>query len=110
MVTAFSVPGVQLQRYGLSAYGVDGRFVQGSAALTPIVASIQSPTPAQVMRMPEGLRTEDTVVVYTATPLLTGPKADRIVYGGQTYEVRSIFDWAANGDYVEALCVKVVTK
>lgn len=110
MVNSFSVPGVQLQRYAPGAYGLDGRYIQGSSTLVPIVASIQQPSPAQLKRMPEGLRVEDTITVYTSATLNLAPKADRIAYKGDVFEVQALLDWVANGNYVAALCTRVVTK
>lgn len=112
MISSFSVPGVTRLTYVNGYYGDDGRYIIGNVVSMPIVASMQQPTGAQLQLLPEGQRVEDSIVVYTSSPLNTantpgGEKADRIQYQGFTFEVQSQMDWTANGNFTGAICKRV---
>ena len=112
MISSFSVSGVNRLTYVNGYWGDDGRYIGGNLLALPIVASIQQPTGAQLRLLPEGQRVEDSIVVYTSSPLNTantpgGEKADRVQYQGLTYEVQSQMDWTGNGNYTGAICKRI---
>lgn len=116
MIADFAVADeVQLMRFATGAYdGTHFRYTAGSTTTSDIVASVQSPTAAQLMQLPEGQRVEDSITVYTSTLIQTaqtpaGAKADRLIYRGKTYEVQKLFDWSPNGNFFAAICTLVAS-
>lgn len=91
---------------------VNGRYVDGAPSTFDIVASIQPTTPQDLLRLPEGLRTKDSVTIWTDTLLRmalapSGYKADVVEYQGQAYEVQTIWNWAESGEFYKAVAQKV---
>lgn len=88
---------------------IQGRWVEGNAEAFDITASIQPATPTELQRLPEGDRTKAIVAIWTATELRTavaGGRADRVAYGGATYEVQAVEAWDFGG-YWKALASRV---
>lgn len=77
---------------------VMGRKVAGSSSTFPIVAVVQPYQGGRKMLpLPEGVRSEETVHVHTATALRTrddGGEADSISIDGEDYRV-----WAVEGPF-----------
>lgn len=73
-----------------------GRFIPGKPqTLTPI-GNIQSPTPEQLAFFPEGVRVNETKVIYTTTMLYMteGEEiSDEIIWNGHTYKVIRADRW-----------------
>lgn len=93
-----------VSRYGVSAYGSDGVWVDVAATSVTINANIQPVSvgagkgSAQIMQMINalGLERVDGLIairsneaLYTARKA-TGQKADRLTYRGDTYEIISV--------------------
>jgi hypothetical protein len=61
--------------------------------------------------LPEGLRTEQTMMFFDTQDLRSvaavGQPADRVLYGGSTYELQHVYDWSEQAGYWQALGVKV---
>jgi len=78
---------------------VDGRWVDGAAEPdVDLVASVQPVSGRDLLRLPEGLRTRDTIAVITNGELRTanetaGLQADRLVVGGEEWEIVALDDW-----------------
>lgn len=77
-------------RVAASTYDAQGHAVAGSESTLKITAAIQPTSGDELERLPEGMRTGETIAIYTKTPLITksdtnGP--DVVTYNGQDYEV-----------------------
>jgi hypothetical protein len=113
MITGFATPSVTLRRYVAQTLSTTtGRFNDPSSSDTALVASVQRPTGRQLQLLPENQRTQEAIAVYTSTLLRTAKPAsnllaDRIVYGGDVYEVQTLIDWVPAGNFCQALAVKV---
>lgn len=62
--------------------------------------------------LPEGLRSHETLALYTTDALRTaldpaGAQGDLVAYNGLTYEVQVTERWADNGAYYRSLATKV---
>jgi len=85
--------------------GSDTTIVEANASLQPL-------QPKDLEMLPEGFRTKQAVKIFCPVLLRTGDpeagqEADRIEYGGETYEVHAVNDWNDHGRYWEAIAVKV---
>jgi hypothetical protein len=63
-----------------------------------ILASVQPVSGRDLLRLPEGLRTRDTLAIITDDDLRTanetsGVEADRLVVNGEEWEVVAVDDW-----------------
>ena len=83
---------------------VDGFQVEGTPTTFNIQGHIQQAQPKDLQNQPEGQRTQDWRVLWTATQLLA---ADRVTEGGVEYIVQSIEDWSADGGFFKALMTEV---
>lgn len=91
---------------------VAGRYAQLVPNTFSIRASIQPVTGADILRLPVGLRQDNTICIYTATPLRTavapgGNEADVVIYQGLQFEVSTVFDWSESGGFVKAWAKKL---
>ncbi len=89
-----------------------GLLVAGSSSTVSIVASVQPPTGADLLRLPEGRRSEDARVLFTATQLYTGGQgatytADRLVIDGNLFEVSHVEPWPADSTFWRAIVTAV---
>lgn len=105
---------VTLIRYAAGARGSDSRFVAGAASSSTIQASMQPVTGRILFRLPEGERQRYELVAYTESDVRAGDAAtsvpaDRITYGGVTYEVGRVQRWPAAGPlpHYEVLLVRL---
>lgn len=85
----------------------NGRASTETATTISIVASVQPLTSSELQFMPEGLREQELVNVYTKTELLTRPMPDRFTYLGATYEVIDVHSWAHAAGYYQVLATRV---
>lgn len=82
---------------------------QPSQTLTfSIVASIQPASGKELLRLPEGRRTEETRVVYSKTELQPGGQAqpfsaDLLTIGGESWEVQNVMPWFDGTGYWKAI-------
>ena len=93
---------------GSNSYGV---YTPGSETSSTIVATVVRGLETQEL-LPQNERTGEVITVFTATQLYSTRSpgsaiADRIVYAGETYEVRGVRDWSGHGNFFEAAAVKV---
>lgn len=92
----------------------DGRYRPGATSTFAIRASVQPLAGRDLLRLPEGLRTRQTIKVYTATALRTadapdGAGADVIAYQGDSYQIETVEPWAEAGGFYKAIAAKVQT-
>lgn len=103
---------LEVTRFSAGAYGSDGLFVQGSTSVVTRSVVIVPATGKILEQLPEGLRTRQTLQVFSKDELLTGNEpngiqADRFTHGGKVFEVQHVDDWNANGGFWRALATKV---
>lgn len=78
-----------------------GRYTPGAATTLEIVASIQPATGRQLRDLPEGQRGDETVAIFTVTPLLTRSpttEPDVVTYRGEPWTVVTSKLWESFGD------------
>lgn len=83
-----------------------GRASVATRALT-VQGVVHPATEEQLQRLAEGDRSNETIAIYTATPLTAGDDThapDTVTWKGCTYKVKSVMDWTDFG-YCEALAV-----
>lgn len=95
------------QRFGAQTIGTDGRGVPGATASDPITASVQPARGEDLQLLPEGMRQQQVIKLYTPAELRTadqyaGTPPDRVVlasaFGGVdagTYQVQLVKPWPA---------------
>ena len=76
-----------------------------------IRGSIQPVTGAELKNLPEGMRAEAVVKVYTPTQLFTVRQSDtkipdRFDYRGDQYQVEKVEDWHDLGNYYKVIAVR----
>jgi hypothetical protein len=77
-----------------------------------ITANIQPSSGAQLQRLPEGLRTSETITIWTPTELHVQQRdrlPDLVEYNGKIFEVQHVKDWQENGNFFECVAVRVGT-
>lgn len=72
-----------------------GRWIDGAETESTIVASVQPLTSDELLQLPEGDRSKGARRVYTESELQAGDEsaglvADRIVWGGEEWEVHKV--------------------
>lgn len=77
-----------------------GRWVEGTATTTTIQGSLQPLNGDELQSLPEGERQRKSRKVYTTTALYAGSvdagrRADQVVDGSDTWDVRSVSAWYA---------------
>lgn len=91
-----------ITRFSPGDYGgavENGRFRPGPTETFEVRASIQPLTGEQLLRLPEGERTRERIIIFTAAQLRTTRQsevamADRVAYRGEQFEVESVEAWA----------------
>lgn len=90
-----------------------GFWTPGTTSTITLTDAVVHPlTGRQLEALPEGLRTREPLAVFSATALRTaaepaGVGADTFTWGGVTYEVQTVENWAANGNFYRHVAVKV---
>lgn len=82
---------------------VHGKITDGATTTVLITASVSPASGKDLLRLPEGRRTNESRVVFTTTELYTGGQvgsetqatyqADRILIDGKDYEVSHVETW-----------------
>lgn len=111
-VACFDVD-VRRFRIGASTVTAEGLSVPGAEVVDTIRASVH-PAPGEVLeRLPEGQRTNRTIVLYCdekyafrAASNTTGARGDEIEFGGERFEVQEIHNWTW-GRYLEVVAQRV---
>lgn len=98
---------ITLRRTAESNYDANGRWLEGAATETPLVANVQPATARQREVLPEGDREMEAIAVVLETynrgavlPIKSGSTlqdADSLVVGGVVYIVRDVADRSIHG-------------
>ncbi len=97
-------------RSAAATYTTGGKLVAPVTSTFTIVASVQPAPGKQLMRLPEGLRNQDVLQVFTATEIRTaqsGVTADVVAIGSGSYQVESVKDWSLAGGFYDALVRRI---
>jgi hypothetical protein len=113
LVQSFSTQpgdGTYIVQRRAAATFVAGRPVQAAPTNLSIVASIQPASGKDLLRLPEGRRSNETRVLYTTTRLLTGDQggpneADQVTIDGTQWEVQHCESWVQPGGDMVFRCV-----
>lgn len=112
VVANFATESVQVTRPAAAdTYDTHGRRVKAAAAAPfTLAASVQPAGGRQVLRLPEGLRSTETIALWTSTELRgaleEGATGDRLTWQGTVYEVQVVKPWRQAG-YFEAIATRV---
>lgn len=113
VVANFATETVMLERPSApDDYDERGRLVPAApAAPVPLQASVQPATGRQVMRLPEGLRSDETIALWTSTRLRGAleedtSRGDRLTWQGRVYEVQIVKAWGFAG-FFEIVATRV---
>lgn len=91
---------------------LNGRRVAPSTSTFEIVASAQPASGRDLRRLPEGIRTRETMAVFTRTELFqarpeAAQEADRVAIDGASFEVQIVERWAALGNYFRCVVARI---
>lgn len=107
---------ISIERRSGAFFDIDGNPVRGSAvtiAISPAVVHVAGGR--DLLRLPEGDRTREVIIVFTKLRLRTGleasgKEADVVVYGSQDavsrYVVRTSEDWIGASGHYKCLAVR----
>lgn len=89
-----------------------GRVTPPTPTTYSVNANVQPLSGSELLRLPEGLRTRETVALWTDVDLRTadesaGVLADTVAINGRTYEVELVEDWRFHGGYRRFIAAKV---
>jgi hypothetical protein len=92
---------------------VNGRRMAPVTVSFEIIASVQPASGREMDRLPEGLRSRETMNVFTRTELRSahpspGTEADRIAIDGAVFEVTSVRRWNRLANFYNATVVRVL--
>jgi hypothetical protein len=89
----------------------NGVYGGGSTTTLTLSAIVAPASPREVQVLPEGLQDAAILSIHTRELLRTaienGVQADRLTYGGKTYEVKRVEDWSAQAGYYKSLATEV---
>ena len=110
-VTRLGTGRYAVTRPGVTTY-VNGRPAQGMAATFSIDAHVQPASGRELLRLPEGERSGEHILIFTTillrtTDAATGRSADRITYQNRTYEIEAVEDWNTIGGFYQSLGRKI---
>ncbi len=92
---------ITLRSYGAGSFE-KGRYFPGTVSSIAMDGAVYPASGDEMRLLPEGIRTEAALVIYTESELRTATEpgqndADSIDYGGKTWEIRISEPWAYGG-------------
>lgn len=102
---------ISLTRKNAGSRDANGRWIDGADVVTSIQAVVQTATSDDLLVLPEGERTQETIKIHTTSLLRTASEsgtytADEITYQGNVYKVIQAFDRKTIGNYYKALAAR----
>jgi hypothetical protein len=86
----------------------NGRPSAAGAATTVITTASVQPLPTKELQLlPEGMRAQGVVAVFSGVELLVLPQPDTFVYKGATWQLSESADWSDAAGYYRYLAVRV---
>lgn len=110
VIDSFLTGTYTVTRQSASAYGSDGRLDAPTTSTLSVDACVQPVGGRDLQRLPEGLRTEELLAMYTATELKTqgsGQDPDLVTIDGASWEVQRVERWLELGNYWKCILLKV---
>lgn len=105
--------GLEITRRGSPTITKGRKTADGSADIFIVDPIVCYPSrPSEIQLLPEGLRTEASVVLFTKEKLNTveqpnGTEPDQITFEGSNYELHSVASWLTHGGFYVSIGVKV---
>lgn len=92
----------------------DGSWIPGAETPTTIQAVVQDASADDLLVLPEGERTEDSIKIHTVEFLQTANEdgqvaADNVEYEGELFKVMKVFKRKTLGNYYKAIAVRTGT-
>ena len=87
------------------SFDADGNAVQGAQTSTPIVGAVLPIKGSELRDLPEGIRSEVKVALWTRAGVETN---DQILDGLTTYRVLHVWDRSVEGGFTKAALGKIV--
>lgn len=89
-----------------------GRVTPSEPTTYSLNANVQPLSGRELLRLPEGLRSRETLAMWTDGDLRTadesaGVLADRVAVNGRVYEIELVEDWEFHGGYRRFIAAKV---
>lgn len=100
-LTVLAEETLTIDRPGATTYTL-GRAADGADTQATIAATVQPATGRDLLRLPEGQRSEETVLVLSLGELRL---RDRFTRGGSTYEIKHVKPWG--GSFYDALAQRL---
>lgn len=111
VIAEFAIPGGLTVTRSVAGSYVSGVYQDGLTSTIAMGACVQPARPKDVQALPEGLRSEQALLVFTAVALnaatAAGAKGDTFAFEGATYEVRQTEPWNQMAGFYKAIAVKV---
>lgn len=109
LVESFATGTYEVSRRAAATF-LRGVAVPASPQTFAIRASVQPAGGKDLLRLPEGRRTNETRVIFTTTQLYTGDQgsayeADVVTVDGEGWEIQHCEDWVQAGGGVAYRCV-----
>lgn len=95
IVEDFADPYVVTRQGAVNYDTVPGQPTAAASTTVNITACVQAPSGRDLMRMPEGLREEQTRIVYTGTALQLLPSPDTIAIEGADWQLETVEPFGA---------------
>lgn len=109
VIGAFATGSYTVTRTAAGATAL-GRYTAGSTSSFDIAASVQPVSGRDLLALPEGLRADETRIVYTTTELralTSASDTDAITIDGETWDVVRVERWQAfGGTHYRALAAR----
>jgi len=90
---------------------INGRHVRAEPRTFKGQGAVQNSDADTIAMLPEGVRTDDVITIWTTTELRTAEddkhEADKVTVRGVVWEVQQVKTWQREGNFFRAVCVKV---
>lgn len=109
VIASFVTGTYTVTRSSVSAYGSDGRLDAPTTSTFTIDACAQPLSGRDLQRLPEGLRAQELLAVWSPVELKTqgpGQDPDSVEIGGESWQVQKVERWDTLGAYWYAVVAK----
>ena len=106
-VAQFATDSIVVRRYNATTHDSFGRLNPKSFTDTTTTGSVQPLSGRDLSRLPEGFDSNGVVSVWALAQLAV---ADRLSIGGRVYQVESVQEWSASGNYTKAMARELASR